>query len=106
MLNSRRIKDRLQHLLQTAHASKADLPIPDGWQSVTMDRIRSVKMADENLRTTFLFQFEELVWRLAPVTGVLLAIIGVALHGVHFISGGDLLQLVAHENDSLDLWWL
>ncbi len=106
MFNSRHKKDRLQRVLKTAHASKVDLPTADGWQSVVMARIRAIKTVNEKPQITFLLQFEALVWRLAPFAAVLLVVICIALHEVKLISGGDLLRLIAYENDGLDFWWL
>lgn len=94
--------NRLQKFLQDAYYSQVDLQISEKWQSVVMDRIGEIEVAQSTKQDIFMAQFERFIWRLAPLAAVLLMVLIIALYRVELVAGGDIIQLISHEFDSLN----
>jgi hypothetical protein len=81
--------DRLLLVWQRVYRSREIITVGDQWQTAAMRRIRLI--GPLNSRTGFVELFEQMVWRLAPATSLLV----IALVVVFLVSG------LTQENDVL-----
>ena len=81
--------DRLLSVWQRVYLSREIITIGDQWQTAVMRRIRLI--GPLNYRTGFTELFEQMVWRLAPATSLLV----IALVVVFLVTG------LTQENDVL-----
>ena len=87
--------DNLQNLLgllRAVHMGKDLPPVEANWQQAVMRRIRQI--SERQLRPSFLQAFEPLVWRLAPVTSVMIVGCVVTLVKSGLIADWQLFQLL------------
>ena len=84
--------ERLTNILRHAYLGKENLEVDREWQRSLMARIRD--MGPLEPRHTFLPTFEQLVWRLAPVTCPLVAGLATLLIKLDLTFGYDVVQLL------------
>lgn len=73
--------DRLLSVWQRVYLSREIITVGDQWQTAAMRRIRLI--GPLNSRTGFTELFEQMIWRLAPATSLLV----IALVVVFLVSG-------------------
>ena len=83
----------LKRILQTGYLHRDD-PRQGGdeWRSGVLDRIAREACIDSASKDTFLL--EHLLWKMAPVMGMLIGVISVYLYGSGFSPGYDSLQWI------------
>jgi hypothetical protein len=85
----------LINLFRITYLEKENIPISDTWKELTMQRIRSLSW--ENGRLNFSVMFEQFVWRLAPVTFVMILAISIWLSSYEIISDAEIFRLFSFE---------
>ena len=101
MTPSKHEQEALIRILQRAHQEKEKLEIGDQWQEEVMRRIR--ELGEIEARPGSLVMFEQLVWRLAPLTCLLILGLTLLLSSVDFISGYDVIQLLMNSTEEITL---
>jgi hypothetical protein len=94
-------QDRLREILRRAYLEKENVEVGDQWQKEVMRRIRELGEIEE--RPSSLVMFEQLVWRLAPLTCLLILGLTVLFSYFDFISGYDVIQLLMNGTEELTL---
>lgn len=87
--------DNLRNLLgmlRAVHMGNDLPPVEANWQQTVMRRIR--RLSERQRRPSFLQAFEPLVWRLAPVTSVMIVVCVVTLMRSGLIGDWQLFQLL------------
>ena len=87
--------ERLKRAFQEVYAAKARDELGDGWPSQVMRRVRQAGPLKST--TVFWSSFENLVWRLVPVSCVLVFLFGVLFMKMEIGSGYDYLGTVRAE---------
>jgi hypothetical protein len=98
------IKDKqeaLRKILQQAYLEKENVEVGDRWQEEAMRRIR--ELGEIEPTPSSLLMFEQLVWRLAPLTCLLILGLAVLLSSLDFVSGYDIIQLLMDGTEELTL---
>jgi hypothetical protein len=98
------IKDEhqaLREILRRAYQERENVEVGDQWQEEVMRRIR--ELGEIEARPSSLVMFEQLVWRLAPVTCLLILGLTLLLSSVDFISGYDVIQLLMNSTEEITL---
>ena len=83
--------NRLKEVLRAAYHDKEKTEISDSWQTKTMRYIRDLGPQDAKLSN--LMSFEKLVWRLVPVTGILIFVFSVCLFNIDFVQEYEIAKL-------------
>lgn len=94
-------QEALREILRRAYRDKENVEVGDQWQEEVMRRIRELGEIEE--RPSSLVMFEQLVWRLAPLTCLLILGLTVLLSSSDFISGDDVIQLLVNGTEELTL---
>ena len=87
--------ERLKRALRKAHYAKEWEDVGDRWQSQVMRRVRSIGPLKSGM--PFWSDLEYLVWRLAPVSCLLIASLSVLFLNMDFDFGNDLLGTLRAE---------
>jgi hypothetical protein len=98
------IKDKeeaLREILRQAYLEKENVEVGDRWQEEAMRRIRELGAIEA--ASSSLVMFEQFVWRLAPLTCLLILGLAVLLSSLDFISGYDIIQLLMDGTEELTL---
>ena len=98
------IKDKqeaLREILRQAYLEKENVEVGDRWQEEAMSRIRELGAIEA--ASNSLLMFEQFVWRLAPLTCLLILGLAVLLSSLDFISGYDIIQLLMDGTEELTL---
>ena len=93
--------EALREILRRAYRDKENVEVGDRWQEEVMRRIRELGEIEE--RPSSLVMFEQLVWRLAPLTCLLILGLTVLLYSFDFIAGYDVIQLLVNGTEELTL---
>jgi hypothetical protein len=93
--------EALREILRRAYHEKQEGDVGEQWQEEVMHRIRD--LGEIEGRPSFLAQFEHLVWRLVPVTCLLILGLTLLLSSVEFFSSYDLAQLLVNSTDEITL---
>jgi hypothetical protein len=93
--------EELREILRRAYRDKENVEVGDQWQEEVMRRIR--ELGEIEARPSSLAMFEQLVWRLAPLTCLLILGLTVLLSSSDFISGDDVIQLLVNGTEELTL---
>ena len=93
--------DQLREILRRAYRDKEKVEVGDHWQEEVMRRIRELGGREE--RPSPLLMFEQFVWRLAPLTCLLIVGLTVLLSNFDFTSGDDVIQLLMNGTDEITL---
>jgi hypothetical protein len=101
MTPSKHEQKALRKILQRAHQEKEKLKIGDQWRERAMDRIRN--FGPIGGKPTFLLKLEQLVWRLAPVTCLLILGLTLLFYSANLIEGYDAIQLLMNGAEELTL---
>ena len=80
---------RLKRALRTAHYAKEEENVGEQWQSQVMRRVRSIGPLKSG--ASFWTDLEYLVWRLAPVSCILVVALSILFVNIDFDFGNDLL---------------
>jgi hypothetical protein len=98
------IKDQhqaLRELLRRAYREKEKVEVGDQWQEEVMRRIG--ELGEMEASPSYLVMLEQLVWRLVPVTCILIIGLTVLLSSFDFISGYDIIQLTMNSTEQITL---
>ncbi len=87
--------ESLRKAFRDAYAAKEREETGDGWQSAVMKRVR--RMGPLTPASNFLPAFEHFVWRLAPVSCLLVIALTLLLMNIDFGGGSDYLGTVTLE---------
>ena len=101
MTPSKHEDEALRHVLRRAYQERVKVEVTDQWQKEVMRRIR--ELGEIEASPSFLAMFEQLVWRLVPVTCLLILGLTVLLSSFDFISGYDLIQLLMNGTEEITL---
>ncbi len=82
---------KLKDALTAAYHEKEKAEISDLWQTKTMGRVR--RLGSPGYKTGYLMNFEQLVWRLAPVACTLILIFSVCLLNIDFAQEYEMAKL-------------
>lgn len=91
--------DELREILRRAYRDKENVEVGDQWQEEVMRRIRDLGEIEE--RPSPLVMFEQFVWRLAPLTCLLIIALTVLLSTFDFTSGDDVMQLLMNSTEEI-----
>ncbi len=94
-------QEALREILRRAYLEKENVAVGDRWQTEVMRRIRELGEIEE--RSSSLAMFEQVVWRLTPLTCLLILGLTVLLSSFDFISGNDVIQLLMDGTEELTL---
>jgi hypothetical protein len=98
------IKDQhqaLRELLRRAYREKEKVEVGDQWQQEVMRRID--ELGEIEASPSYLVMLEQLVWRLVPVTCILIIGLTVLLSSFSFISGYDIIQITMNSTEQITL---
>jgi len=93
--------EALRQVLRRAYQEREKGEVTDQWQEEVMRRIR--ELGEIQASPSFLAMFEQLVWRLAPVTCLLILGLTLLLSSFDFISGYDVIQLLMNSTEEITL---
>lgn len=93
--------EALRQVLRRAYQEREKVEVTDQWQKEVMRHIRQLGKIEAS--PSFLAMFEQLVWRLVPVTCLLILGLTLLLSSLDFISGDDLIQLLTNSTDEITL---
>jgi hypothetical protein len=93
--------EALRKILRRAYEEKEKVEVDNQWQKEVMRRIGELGEIEAN--PSYLVMFEQLVWRLAPVTCLLILGLTVLLSSVHFLSGYEAIQLLMNKTEEITL---
>ena len=91
----------LRELLRRAYKEKEKVEVGDQWQEEVMRRIG--ELGEIDMSPSYLVMLERLVWRLVPVTCILIIGLTVLLSSFDFISGYDVIQLTMNSTEQITL---
>ena len=92
MLFSEKHHMRLKKALISAHFAREKVEVDDQWQTETMRRIRQIGPLESN--DTYLFNFERLVWRFAPIACALILVLSICLLNLDFVQEYEMSKLL------------
>ncbi len=92
MLFSKNQHMRFKNALTSAYSEKKKVEVGDHWQTETMRRIRQVGSLES--RTSYLLNFEQMVWRFAPVACALILIFSICLFNLDFAQEYEMSKLL------------
>lgn len=101
MTSSKDEHDELKEILRRAYRDKENVELGDQWQEEVMRRIRDLGEIED--RPSPLVMFEQFVWRLAPLTCLLIVGLTVLLSNFDFVSGDDVIQLLMNGTEEITL---
>jgi len=93
--------EALREILRRAYKERENVEVGDQWQEEVMRRIG--ELGEIKARPSSLAMFEQLVWRLAPVTCLLILGLTLLLSSFDFISNDDVMQLLINNTDEITL---
>ena len=93
--------DVLREILRRGYQERENVEVGDQWQEEVMHRLR--ELGEIKARPSSLVMFEQLVWRLAPVTCLLILALTLLLSSFNFISNDDVMQLLINNTDEITL---
>ncbi|MGD8915562.1 MAG: hypothetical protein PVH35_03120 [Syntrophobacterales bacterium] len=93
--------EALRQILRQAYKEKEKVEVGDEWQEQVMRRIR--ELGEIEASPSSLVMFEQLVWRLVPVTCLLILGLTLLLSSFDFISGYDVIQLLMNSTEEITL---
>jgi len=94
-------QEALRKILRRAYQERENVEVGDQWQEEVMRRIR--ELGEIEVRPSSVVMFEQLVWRLAPVTCLLILGLTLVLSTLDFISGYDVIQLLMNSTEEITL---
>ena len=86
---------------KTAHQEKEKIQVTDNWQIRVMSLIRD--KTGNDLVISFYDLFQQLVWRLVPVTCVLALLLGILLTQINFLSDYEMEKLFINDPSDLSM---
>jgi hypothetical protein len=101
MTQSKDKREALTEILRRAYQERENVEVDDQWQEGVMRRIRELGKIEA--RPSSLLMFEQLLWRLAPVTCLLILGLTLLLSSFDFISGYDVIQLLMNSTEEITL---
>jgi hypothetical protein len=91
----------LRELLRRAYREKEKVEVGDQWQEEVMRRVG--ELGEIEASPSYLVMLEQLVWRLVPVTCILIIGLTVLLSSIDFISGYDVIHLTMNSTEQITL---
>jgi hypothetical protein len=101
MIPTKNEDEALREILRRAYREKQEVDVGKQWQQEVMHRIRN--LGEIEGRPSFFAQFEQLVWRLVPVTCLLILGLTLLFSSVEFFSSYDLAQLLVNSTEEITL---
>ncbi|MEJ2364429.1 MAG: hypothetical protein P8075_18380 [Deltaproteobacteria bacterium] len=101
MTTSKHQRQALRELLRRAYREKEKVEVGDQWQEEVMRRIG--ELGEIEVSPSYLVMLEQLVWRLVPVTCILIIGLTVLLSSFDFISGYDVIQFTMNSTEQISL---
>ena len=92
-------EEALREILRRAHQQKENVDIGDQWQHEVMSRIRT--MDPIAAKPSFLLMLQQLAWRWAPVTCLLILALTLLLSAVSFTPDYEAVQLLMNGTEEL-----
>lgn len=89
----------LKAILKKAYQQKEEVEVGDQWQKHAMQSVRELGPLEPTV--SFAVMLEQLVWRLAPVTCLLILGLAVLFAFVDFTSGYDVFQLLMNGTEEI-----
>jgi len=93
--------EALTEILRRAYQEREKVEVGDQWQEGVMRRIGELAVVEAE--SSSLLMFEQLVWRLFPVTCLLILGLTMLLSSFDFISGYDVIQLLMNSTEEITL---
>jgi hypothetical protein len=93
--------EALRKILRRAYEEREKVEVNDHWQEEVMRRIG--ELGEIEAPPSYLVLFEQLVWRLVPVTFILIIGLTVLLSSIDFISGYDVIQFTMNRTEQITL---
>lgn len=90
--------------LRTSYHKKENVHVNDHWQSRVISRIRMMDLKNGN--NDFFELFQQFVWKIAPVTGVLVILLGIAMTRIDFLSDYELSKIFIYDPSDLSFFSL
>ncbi len=94
-------QEMLRKLLRQAYYEKEKFEVGGQWQFNVMRRIRN--LAQLKSQPNFSQMFEQLVWRLAPVTSTIILVFAIVLLSFDLIPDLEIFQLLYNESGDFSL---
>jgi len=101
MTQSKDEHEVLREILRRTYQEREKVEVGDKWQEEVMRRIGELSVMES--RSSSLLMFEQLVWRLVPVTCILILGLTMLLSSFDFISGYDVIQLLMNSTEEITL---
>ena len=92
MLLSEKHHMGLKKALISAYSEKGKAEVGDHWQAETMRRIRQISPLESS--AAYLFNFERLVWRFAPIACALILVFSICLLNLDFAQEYEMSKLL------------
>lgn len=89
-------------VLKTPYLEKGNVHVSDHWELGVMNLIRDKSLYE--VKSDFFKIFQQLVWKIAPVTGILALLLGIAVARIDFLSDYELVKIFI--NDPSDFSFL
>jgi hypothetical protein len=83
--------EKLLQALSIAYREKEKIEVGNQWQRDVMGRIRDI--GPIQARSTYLFEFEQLVWRFAPVACAIIVVLAVGIIQFDFTAEYELANI-------------
>jgi hypothetical protein len=93
--------EALRQILRRTYQEKEKVEVTDQWQEAVMRRIH--ELGEIGASPSSLAMLEQLVWRLAPITCLLILGLALLLSFSDFISGYDFIQLLMNTTEETTL---
>ena len=91
----------LKKILREAYLEKEHAEISEQWQIDAMQRIKNLRPLQSG--PSFVMLFEQFVWRLTPVTCLLIIVVAIIFLKLGFFPDYDLLTLFINNAEELSL---
>ena len=101
MTQSKDKREALTEIFRRAYQEREKVEVGDQWQEEVMRRIGGLAAVEAG--PSSLLMFEQLVWRLVPVTCLLILGLTMLLSSFDFISGYDVIQLLMNSTEEITL---
>ncbi len=92
MLSSESHHMKLKKALISAYSENKKVEVGDHWQTETMRRIRQIGPLETS--SAYLLNFEQLVWRFAPIACALILVFSICLLNLDFAQEYELSKLL------------
>jgi hypothetical protein len=96
--------DNVIEVLRTAYHKKENVHVNNHWESRMMNFIRMKGI--KNGHNDFYGLFQQFVWQIAPITSVLVILLGIAMAQMDFLSDYELAKIFLYDPSDLSFFSL